>query len=166
MNPYAATFLLLTASLIQASFLPHFMWRGLGPDLVMLLVISWSLLRGAKEGPIWGFIGGLTLDLLSASPLGLSALLLTIAGASSSRGQKSIYRINILLPLTTAFLASLGYHLALLLSWQIMGRPTAWQEAFLNTVLPTALMNTLLMLIIYPSLSWLHRRTGPERMEW
>jgi len=166
MNPYAAVLLLTSAALLQSSLLPHLSRGGLKPDLVVMLVISWGLLRGVQEGLLWAFIGGLALDLLSATPLGLSALILTLLTLLTSLGQKSIYRTSILFPLAVIFLATFGYNLALLLGWQLLGRPALWGETFLEVLLPTGLLNTLVMLPLYPLLSWLHRRTGPERVEW
>ncbi len=166
MNPYAAVLLLTSAALLQSSLFPHLSWGGLKPDLVVMLVISWGLLRGVKEGLLWAFIGGLALDLLSATPLGLSALVLTPWILLTSLGQKSIYRTNILLPLASIFLATLGYNLVLLLAWQLLGRPALWGETFLEVLLPTGFLNLLVMLPLYPFLSWLHRRIGPEQMGW
>lgn len=166
MNPYAAVLLLTSAALLQSSLLPHLSRGGLKPDLVVMLVISWGLLRGVQEGLLWAFIGGLALDLLSATPLGLSALILTLLTLLTSLGQKSIYRTSILFPLAVIFLATFGYNLALLLGWQLLGRPALWGETFLEVLLPTGLLNTLVMLPLYPLLPWLHRRTGPERVGW
>lgn len=166
MNPYAAVLLLTSAALLQSSLLPHLSWGGLKPDLVVMLVISWGLLRGVKEGLLWAFIGGLALDLLSTTPLGLSALILTLLILLTSPGQKSIYRTNILFPLASIFLATLGYNLALLLAWQLLGRPALWGETFLKVLLPTGFLNLLVMLPLYPLLSRLHRQIGPEQMEW
>ena len=115
MNPYAVVLLLTSAALFQSSFVPHLLRGGPRPDLVVMLVISWALLRGVKEGLLWAFIGGLVLDLLSATPLGLSALILTLLTLLTILGRKSIYRTNILFPLAIIFLATLGYNLALLL---------------------------------------------------
>ena len=121
---------------------------------------------GLSKDSSGGFIGGLALDLLSATPLGLSALILALLTLLTSMGQKNIYRTNILFPLTIIFLATLGYNLALLLAWQLLGRPALWGETFLELLLPTGFTNILAMLPLYPLLSWLHRRTGPERVEW
>jgi len=166
MNPYAVVLLLTSAALLQSSLLPHLSPGGLKPDLVVIMVISWGLLGGVKEGLLWGFIGGLVLDLLSATPLGLSALILTLLTLLTSLGRKRVYRSNILLPMAIIFLATLGYNLALLLFWQLLERPAWWGETFLEVLLPTSLFNTLVMLPLYPLLSWLHRRIGPERIEW
>lgn len=166
MNPYAVVLLLTSAALLQSSFLPHLSWGGLKPDLVVTLVISWGLLRGANEGLLWALVGGLALDLLSATPLGLSSLILTLLILLTSLGQKRIYRANILFPLAIIFLATLGYNLASLLAWQLLGRPASWWSSLLEILLPTAFLNTLVIFPLYPLLFWLHRRIGPERMEW
>jgi rod shape-determining protein MreD len=131
-----------------------------------MLTISWALLRGTREGATWGFIGGLALDLVSASPLGLCALLVTLTGFLAALGQIRIYRANILIPPLTMFLATAGYNLALLLAYQAMGRSTFWPQAITQIVLPTALFNTILMPLVYLPLTWIHHRLSPSQLGW
>ncbi|MBS1518763.1 MAG: rod shape-determining protein MreD [Bacteroidetes bacterium] len=50
------------------------------PDLVIVLVIYLGFTRGQIAGMVSGFITGLTLDLLSGSFIGLSALSYCVAG--------------------------------------------------------------------------------------
>ncbi|HID87983.1 MAG TPA: rod shape-determining protein MreD, partial [Anaerolineae bacterium] len=53
MNPYATIGLLVGIALLQTSFVPHLSIRGVKPDLMLMAVVSWSLLRGAGEGIAW-----------------------------------------------------------------------------------------------------------------
>jgi len=53
---------------------------NISPDLVLLLVIYLGISRGHISGMIYGFLAGLTLDILSGSFTGLSALSYTISG--------------------------------------------------------------------------------------
>ena len=53
---------------------------NISPDIVLLLVIYLGISRGHISGMIYGFLAGLTLDILSGSFTGLSALSYTISG--------------------------------------------------------------------------------------
>ena len=64
MNLYAAILLLSAVAIAQSTVMPHLTIMGVKPDLMLLAVMSWSLLRGSEEGLVWAFIGGLALDLL------------------------------------------------------------------------------------------------------
>lgn len=54
---------LIVAVALQTSFFSHLAWRGVVPDLVMLVVIAVALVRGPLPGMLLGFAGGLLLDL-------------------------------------------------------------------------------------------------------
>jgi rod shape-determining protein MreD len=63
--------LLFGAALLQTTLSPYMKIGGIHPDLVLLLVIGWSALRGMEEGATWAFIGGISLDILSSAPFGV-----------------------------------------------------------------------------------------------
>jgi rod shape-determining protein MreD len=165
-NIYASILLLISVALIQSTVMPHLTLWGVKPDLMLLVVISWSLLRGAREGIVWGFIGGLCLDLLSGAPFGLSALALLIVSFFSGLGEATVFRTYIMLPLATVFVASLIYDLIFLLALRTLGWSVAWLDSFIRLVLPASLLNVLLTPLVYPTMRWLHRKTGQEEIDW
>jgi rod shape-determining protein MreD len=165
-NIYASVLLLTSLALIQSAVMPHLTVWGVKPDLMLLVVISWSLLRGAKEGIVWGFIGGLCLDLFSGAPLGLSALALVIVSFFSGLGEATIFSTHVILPLATAFFASLIYYFIFLLVLRTLGWPVLWLDSFTTLVLPASLLNVLLTPLVYPTMRWLHRKTGRREMDW
>ena len=48
---------------LQSSFLPLVFFHGIGPDLLLLLTISYAFLKGNKLGSFMGFLLGLFEDL-------------------------------------------------------------------------------------------------------
>lgn len=140
------------------------------PDLILILVASWSLLRGVREGILWGGLGGLFLGLVSQFPLGSHILLLVVLALLISLSQGSIYRSNLLFPLGVVLIASLVYNLSLiLLRWlsaSLSLSPPMWGDLFISVIFPQAFWNTFLTLLIYPLLRILHLATGPARLGW
>ena len=134
--------------------------------MVLLVVVSWSLLRGAEEGVVWGFIGGILLDLFSGAPFGVSTIAMALVSFLTGVGEMNVFRTNIALPLATTFFATIAYELIFLILLQAMGWPIAWIDGLIRVVLPTALLNTLLMPFVYGLMRWLHRRTGWEEIGW
>jgi len=165
-NIYASILLLISIALIQSTVMPHLTLWGVKPDLMLLVVISWSLLRGAREGIVWGFIGGLCLDLFSGVPLGLSALALMIVSFFSGLGEATVFRTHVILPLATVLFASLIYDFIFLLMLKALGWPVVWLDSFTRLVLPASLLNVLLTPLVYPTIRWLHRKTGRTEMDW
>ncbi|MGH2520799.1 MAG: rod shape-determining protein MreD, partial [Chloroflexota bacterium] len=73
-----ALVVLLAEALLQVSVVSRITLLGVTAQLVLLSVISWSLIRGPAEGMFWGFVGGLLIDLVSGSPLGVSAFAMVL----------------------------------------------------------------------------------------
>lgn len=156
--------LLAGVALIQSSLLYRISVAGARLNLMLLVVVSWSLLRGAREGIVWGFIGGLALDFLSGVTLGTSAFTLTLVAYVAGLGQLTIYRSSPLFPSLAALVTSIIHDWVFLIVLSMTGHAVAWQDALLHISMPTALLSGLLMPVAYRALNRLHRRTMPEEV--
>jgi rod shape-determining protein MreD len=166
MNAYWSFALLCVLALLQSTLLPQLQVLGVQPDLVLLVVVSWSLLRGSEEGMVWALIGGLALDVLSSAQLGVNTLPLLLIGFLTGLWQRGLVRLEVLVPLGAIPIATLVYQGAMVALLKLLGWPGTWQAAFRYAILPTTLVNTLLMPLVYILMRWIHRRTGDENMEW
>jgi rod shape-determining protein MreD len=166
MSVYAVFPLLAVLAIVQSSWLARMDPSGLHPNLTLLAVIAWGLLRGPREGAWWGFVGGLCLDLLSSLPFGFHTLLLIWAGYASGLGESRLFRSNVVLPIFFIVVLSLGYALAQMLVLQWHGARFAWLEATFVVVLPTLALNLLLSPLVFRLLRWLSQRTGREQLGW
>ena len=131
-----------------------------------MAVASWGLLRGTKEGMVWALIGGGCLDLLSGAPFGMITAALLVVSFISGLGESSVFRTHIVLPLVMALVTTPVYGLIMLVILDLTGRPVAWLDSLTHVVLPSALVNTLLMPLVFWPLQWLHRKTWREEMHW
>ena len=52
---------------ISTSVVPYVSVMGVTPNLLLILVVSWGLLRGSKEAALLGFLVGITQDVLSST---------------------------------------------------------------------------------------------------
>ena len=166
MNIYATILLLSAVAIVQATVMPHLAVLGVKPDLVLLVVICWGLLRGSKEGVIWALVGGIGVDLLSGAPFGTSAVALLVLSLFAGMGELSVFRTHIALPLIATLIAAVAYNLLFLLLLRIRGCSIAWADSLIKVVLPSTLVNVLLSPLVYRALHWLDRRTGREEMAW
>jgi rod shape-determining protein MreD len=165
-NPYATIALLGLVAIVQSTFLARLDPSGVHPDLTLLTVISWSFLRGSREGVGWGFVGGLALDLLSGAPLGLNAILMTVAGYLAGLGEARVFRSNIILPIFIISSVSLGYFAVQFVAMQFLGRSLPLLETFLFVALPTVALNLLASPFVFHLLRWLSFHTGHEQLRW
>jgi rod shape-determining protein MreD len=157
---------LVVVALVQATVIPHLTIWGVYPDLPLLVVVSWSLLRGAREGMVWGFIAGVAVDLFSGAPFGAATLGLLAASLFTGLGQATVYRAHVALPLLVMFLATIVYDLVFLLILRVSGEAVDWLPALLRVILPSAVLNALLTPIVLWAMRFLDNRFGREEMEW
>lgn len=166
MNPYGSFLLLSLLALLQSTLLPQIKVLGVQPDLVLLTVISWSLLRGAEEGMLWALIGGLALDTLSSAQVGVNTLPLLLISFLAGLWQRGLIRLDVLVPFLAIPLATLVYQGGMVALLKLLGWPATWQASLRYAILPTTLINTLLMPLVYVLMRWIHRRTRSEEIAW
>jgi len=158
MNVYLAILLLFVLATVQSTILPRLTVWGVHPELMLMAVISWSILSGAEEGMLWALIGGILLDLFSASHFGLHTIALLVVAFPSGLGQRTLFRSDLLMPLLIIPLATLGYELVLLAGLYLTGWTASLSAYFGQVVMPSVGANTLLILPIYLLLRAVHRR--------
>ncbi len=140
----------MLASVLQSTALPHLVVVGVKVDLVLLLVIAWSIRRGIEAGVLWAVIGGIALDVLSLAPLGVSVLACGFAAVIAGSFGPSLRRASALLPLVLTPLASVVATLTGAFVLALLGWPISWPATVALVVLPAAVLDSLAMLIVYP----------------
>jgi rod shape-determining protein MreD len=149
-------------ALIQDVVLTQLPVSGGQPDIILLAVVAWGLLRGPAEGMIWAFIGGILLDLFSGGPMGgITLALLLVAFLAGQQWASELGLAYVQLILLTLILSFL-YHLLLLLILSWRGYPVEWAYSLPRVAAPSAALNAVLAPFIYRPLVWLDRRTRPE----
>ncbi|MFL6029030.1 MAG: rod shape-determining protein MreD [Gaiellaceae bacterium] len=79
-EPMKAALVLFAAVLVQVSMLSAYAPFGGSADLVLVTLLSIALLRGSVFGAAAGFGAGLLFDVAHLETLGVTSLLLTVAG--------------------------------------------------------------------------------------
>jgi rod shape-determining protein MreD len=166
MSPYLVCLLLVVIALAQTTLSPRLALLGVQPNLMLLAVLSWSLLRRGREGMLWGFGGGMLLDTLSGAPFGTSSLSLLLVSFLSGLGEVTIFRTSLSLPLVASFAGSLLHDSAFLTILYLMGWSVDWPTSLWRLILPAAGLNTAVMPVVYILLRWLHQRTKGAELAW
>lgn len=155
--------LLIVSTMLQSTLLAHLRLLGGQPDLVLLIVVSWSLLGRNPEGMAWAFVGGLLLDLFSGAPLGVSSVGLVLAAFVAGLGPGQVSRNNVVLPPVMILVGTAIYHgvtLALLVALDL--QPPAWLDSLSYVTLPSGLLNLALVLPVFQLLGLLYARSHPR----
>jgi len=144
-----ASAVVFVAAMLQVVIVSSLVIGGGAPDLLLIVVISVGLLRGSIPGAMYGFAAGLVVDLLTLDTLGITSLVLTLAGFWAGRYVETTGRGRRLAPLVavgviTVLAAAFAYVLHYMLGAEVVAR-----HALVISLAPTLLLNLLLALPVY-----------------
>jgi rod shape-determining protein MreD len=147
--------LVFVAAIVQVSVVSSFA-VGVGPDVLLVVLVGIALLRGAATGAVVGFAAGLVVDVATLGTLGLTSLLLTLAcywvgryGETTGRGRPHALLAAIVA--STVFVGIGGYALHSMLGESVAPR------AVIVAVLAAVVWNALLA---YPVFALVRRLVG------
>lgn len=142
--------IIVVALVIQLTLINSVTILGLKPDLIMVVVVVFSLRKGEKEGTISGFASGLLQDIFSTSLLGINALAKTVIGFTCGILKEEIFHEHILfiIPVIT-FIASFMQSILIFLLLRAFGIEYKLAWSLKQIALPEALYSSLLSPFIF-----------------
>jgi rod shape-determining protein MreD len=149
---------LLAAVALQVSVAPQIAVFGVVPNFVFLVVVTLALLEGPVTGCAAGFIGGLLFDLLGASVVGPYALVFCVAGYTAGLMNAHMFAEGWLLPVSVVFIASVGAEITYGVMMAVLDIGLPFWSALIRIMLPGAVYNTVLAVLLYPLMTRLLRR--------
>jgi rod shape-determining protein MreD len=153
---------LLIVAIVQVTLIPLISIAGYKLDLGLMIVVAQALVGSPGSAAQWGFIVGLFLDLASGLPFGMHALTLTAIGLLMDLGQAAFFRGNVLAPPLAMLSATLVYNILILAILALLSWSINWGDYLFRIILPSAVLNTLAMPVVYLPLQWLQHRLRPR----
>jgi rod shape-determining protein MreD len=140
---------IFVAALLQVVIVSSLVVGGGTPDLLLVVVIALGLLRGSSTGALLGFLGGLVVDVVTLGTLGVTSLVLTLAGFWAGRYGETTGRNRRFAPILavgsiTVLASAFGYVLHYLLGDDVVAR-----TALVTALLPAFVMNLVLALPVH-----------------
>jgi rod shape-determining protein MreD len=161
---YLSLPILLVAAILQSTIVPEIRIGSGGPDLILMLVLSWTMLADIEEGVYWAVVGGVIQDLINGIPTGTSALALVIVAFVVSMALGPIGRSNLIIPPLVAVAATVGYHVLMAALLAAFGRSVPLVYMLTYVTLPTALFNIILMLPLFRLMGAVFQASRPRRV--
>ena len=127
-------------------------------NLVMLLVLCWSLHATWAECAIWALVGGIALDLLSVLPPGATSAALLLLVYAVKQVSSPLMRARVALLLTAAAAGTIFLLVYTWLALAILGYRYDLLAMIQLTLLPSALINMAAVLPVYAGVRLMQRR--------
>ena len=141
---------LVLVVIIQSTLLARLQVLGVCPNLLLVSTIAWGLLHTVGEGVVWGFAGGLGLDLITGMPLGTSSLAAMSACLLTGLGRNRVFGNNLWWPILIVALATPVYGWIVLATQQLQGLPVDWVASTTRVIGPELVLNVAAMVLVYP----------------
>ena len=139
----AATLLFLV-TIVQVTILNTITLFGGTPDLLLVTLVTLALLRGSIYGAAGGFFAGLLVDSATLQTLGVTSLLLTLAGYWTGRYGETTGRGKAHAPLVAVAAVTVLYAVGAVALRFVLGDGTSARAVLVDALLPGVLLNVLL----------------------
>jgi len=156
------TGILMVTFLLQSVVAAYLSIGGIVPDLLLMLVVSYGLLFGWQVGLGGGILSGLLMDLSTGRFIGAHVLAMGTVGLVAGLVEQKVFKDNILLAPAAGFAGSVGGQTIILTCLAIYGWRLSPIEALRTTVLPEALYDMAISVLIYGQLYKYHLYLKPD----
>ena len=148
-EPAKAAVLLFVAAIVQVSIVSSTTLFGGRPDLLLLTLVAVALLRGSITGAIGGFAAGIVIDTANLDTLGVTSLLLTVAGYWIGRYGETTGRDRTHAPYVSVGVVTVLYALGALALHFVLGEHAPARVVLIDRLPPEVLFNLILTLQVY-----------------
>jgi rod shape-determining protein MreD len=134
-------------------------------DLVLLVLVAWSLQERARSAWIWAIVAGVMVGFVSAAPTGMPLVGYLAVTAIARLFRRRVWQTPVLSMFLVTFVGSLvtqGFVAGALI---FQGVPLPVNDSINLVILPSTLLNLLLALPIYAIVNDLARWVYPEEVE-
>jgi rod shape-determining protein MreD len=146
MNALTGALLVVMAAVAQVSIAPEFSIFGVQPNLVLVVLVAWTVVRGRREALLLIPLGGLVLGLFDTQPLGVAILALAPLVVLAELPEMRLVESSLAQAVLIIIIATLCYEIAFLLTFVVAGEQLDWLSATLDILVPAIIANTLVLL--------------------
>ena len=127
-------------------------------NLVMLVVLAWSIRADLSSAFIWAFVGGILIDLFSILPLGTSSAALLLVAYFANGVARQVYRVRIFTILAMTFLATVFIYAFSFAALLLLGNTYDPLMQLRLVLIPSLLYNLVVSVPVYALVRLVQRR--------
>jgi rod shape-determining protein MreD len=154
--------IVFVATILQGSWFDALSLGSGSASLLLVVVVSLALLRGSVVGAGAGFAAGLLFDISTYGQLGLTSLLLTLAGFWTGRYGETTGRDRVHAPFLSVAVITVLYELGALIVRFLIGEAAPFGKLVFGVVPGELVLNLILTAPVYILCRWAVGRHGDE----
>lgn len=154
MRRFRLPLVIFGALLAHTTVLSEIHPRGVRPEVMLLLAIAAGIVAGAERAAIVGFVAGMLGGMFVQAPLGLAALVYSIAGYAVGTLQAQVLRSSRWIPIASAGVASAASMVLYALVGAVVGQSHLVSLELVSIATITGLLNAVLAIAVVPAVGW------------
>lgn len=159
--------LILVTFLLQSTLFHAISFGMIIPNLMLILVTSYGLMRGENGGIIVGFFCGLLYDIFFGEFIGIYTLIYMYIGFLNGRFSRIFFPEDIKLPLGLILGSDFLYGIVNYGLFFLLRARFHFGYYFIHIIIPEMVYTILVTLLFYPILLFIHQKlaVGEKRRE-
>lgn len=145
---------IITLVVLQTTVFPSLRVFDAMPDLLLVATVAMAYEDGPQAGLVFGFVGGLAIDLFLSSPAGLSALAFAATGYVIGVFQSGLMRESRSIRPILGFVGGLFGGTIFVVVGAIVGESGYLSLNSVKIVIVAALYDALVAFVIFPFVRW------------
>jgi rod shape-determining protein MreD len=155
---FAVAFILVIISFcLQTTVFSWLSFGGIIPNIMVILTVTYAIMKGDRVGIIVGFFCGLLSDVFFGTFIGLTAIFYMFIGFCNGKFHQVFYEDDVKLPLVLIFTSDLLYGLSYYVIMFLLRSRFDFSFYFLKIILPEVIYTIAITLIYYPMLLLIHK---------
>jgi rod shape-determining protein MreD len=150
-------------AIMQSAIISYMPFLEGTPNMVLLVVVSWSLIGRSREAMILGLFGGVFLDMLSILPVGSTSISLILIAYLISLLEGGFWESNFFTPLVATLVATVMFFSLTILTLLLAGRTLDLLSSLTRIFLPSLFLNLVICLPIYHLTGWIANFVAPPK---
>lgn len=145
----------ITAIVIVINFILQSTWLhaltiySVLPNTIVILIVSYALLRGKKEGALVGLCVGLLQDIFFGTTMGYFGILGALTGYLAGRSNENFYRENYLMPMALCSIGVFLYETAIYITGFLFRGQLNYFYVLSRFIVPEMVYTAIFTIILY-----------------
>ncbi len=158
MRRIISIFILIILSFLLQSVLFSFQnVRGIAPNLLLILTMSFGIMRGRREGMLTGFFCGFLYDIFFGTLIGPYMFLFMIIGYLNGAFHKEFLMEDVMMPVIIIIVDELFFNFVIYIATFLLRNRTNLFFYLTHVMLPQMLFTVLATIIIYRFYVWINK---------
>ena len=157
--------IILLAFLLQTTVFHKLALANVVPNLLLILTVCYSYMRGRTSGEVIGLVCGLMLDMMYGSVIGLYAFIFMTIGFLCGYCQKIYFTDNYILPCVLVGLSDLVYGFYYYIKEFLVRGKLHFTFYFSHIILPELIYTLVISVVVFRVLNRLEKYLSTERRE-